>query len=117
MIKRRYLRIAAQNLVARLSDGVDSFSGVVSDVSRNGLLLTDLPAGLGNRRDEMSILVSAIGRDFKMSVVPKWVSGNSSGQKMGLAILEPPLGWTVYVMNREPASEDIWAATTHLPDC
>jgi hypothetical protein len=115
MIKRRHQRIAMQNLVANVSDGADSFSGTVSDISRNGLLLTDIAPGLGNQRGEMSILFSVKGRDIKMFVVPKWVSGINSGQKMGLAILEPPLEWTIYVISCEPAGEDIWAATTHLP--
>jgi hypothetical protein len=34
---------------------------------------------------------------------------------MGLAILDPPLDWTLFAMICEPKDEDIWGATTHLP--
>jgi hypothetical protein len=36
-------------------------------------------------------------------------------KKMGLAILDPPLDWTLFAMICEPKDEDIWGATTHLP--
>lgn len=117
MNKRRYQRIEVQNLVANISDGVNSFSGTVSDVSRDGMLLTDIPHGLNRELENLSILVTAKGKNFRMLVVPKWVGGSESDKRMGLEILDVPLDWTVFVMNCEPTDEDMWAATTHLPDC
>ena len=117
MNKRRHQRIEVQNVVANLSDGVDSFSGTVRDVSRDGMLLTDIPNELNSQGKKFSIIVSAKGKDYIMLVVPKWISGKNSEKKMGLAILDDPFDWTVFVMNCEPADEDMWAATTHLPDC
>ena len=116
MDKRRHQRIEVQNLVANLSDGVNSYSGTVSDVSRVGLLVTDIPQELNNQGEKLSIIISAKGKDFKMAVVPKWVSGSRSKNKMGLAILDAPLDWTGFIMSYEQTDEDIWAATTHLPD-
>ena len=52
-----------------------------------------------------------------MLVVPKWISQNYSEKRMGLVILNAPLERTLFVMNCEPTDEDIWAATTHFPDC
>lgn len=117
MNKRRHQRIEVQNLVANISDGVNSFSGTVSDVSRDGMQLTGIPHGVIKEAENLSILVTAKGRDFRMLVVPKWDSGSNSEKRMGLEILDVPLDWTVFVMNCEPTDEDIWAATTHLPDC
>ncbi len=48
MNKRDQQRIEVQNFVANLSDGVDFFSGNVSDVSRAGMLLDDIPKELPN---------------------------------------------------------------------
>jgi hypothetical protein len=115
MKKRRHQRIELPNLIANLSDGVDFFSGTVSDVSRTGMSLVNIPPKLNNLGEELSVVVSAKGKNFKMPVMPKWVSGNDSERKMGLAILAPPLDWTVFVMDFEPKFEDIWAETTHLP--
>lgn len=123
MNKRRYQRTEVQNVVANLSDGVDFFSGTVNDVSRAGMSLADIPKELHDWGKELSIIVSAKGKDYKMLVVPKWISKNSPGKRMGLVILDAPLDWTLFVMNCEPTDEDIcsattyWAATTHLPDC
>ena len=49
MSKRRHQRVEVQNLVAKLSDGVDSFSGTVSDICRLGMLLNDIPQRLKSR--------------------------------------------------------------------
>ena len=117
MNKRRHQRIEVQNVVANLSNGVNFFSGTVNDVSLAGMLLADLPKELDDRGKQLSIIVSAKGKDYKMEVMPKWMSNNSSEKQMGLAILDAPLEWTLFVMNCEPTSEDIWAATTHFPDC
>lgn len=119
MNKRRHQRIEVHNhnLVANLSNGVASFSGHVCDVSRFGMLLADIPAELNSQGAKLSVVVSVNGREFKMLVVPKWVSGNNAEKRMGLVILDAPLAWTMFVMSYEPKDEDIWAATTHLPDC
>jgi len=115
MNKRRHQRVEVQNMVAILSDGVDSFSATIHDISRHGMLVNDIPQALKSLEEKFSITVSAKGKDFKMPVLPKWVSAKSSETKMGLAIIDAPLEWTIFVMNCEPEKEDIWAATTHLP--
>ncbi len=115
MSKRRHQRIEVQNLVANLSDGSDSFSGTVSNISRLGMLLSCIPQRLKSQGKKLSIIVYSKGRNFKMQVEPKWVCENKSEIKMGVAILDPPLGWTMFAMICEPKDEDIWAATTHLP--
>jgi hypothetical protein len=115
MKKRCHQRVEVQNLVANLSDGVDFFSGTVSNISRLGLLLNDIPQKLKSQGKKLSIIVTAKGRNFKMQVEQKWVSGDKSQRKMGVEILDPPLDWTVFAMICEPKDEDIWAATTHLP--
>ncbi len=115
MRKRRHQRVKVQNLIANLSDGVELFSATVSNISRLGILLNDIPQRLKSQGEKLSIIVSAKGRNFKMQVEQKWVSGNKSERKMGVAILDPPLGWTVFAMIYEPKDEDIWAGTTHLP--
>lgn len=117
MDKRRHHRVEVQNVIAKLSDGADFFSGTVSDVSRVGMLLTDFPEELYKRGKKLSIIVAARGRDYKMEVVPKWINGNFSEKQMGVAILDAPLDWALFVLNCEPTDADMWAATTHLPDC
>ncbi len=117
MNKRRHQRIEVQNVVADLSGEVNFFSGTVNDVSLCGMSLADVPKELHDWKKELSIIVSAKGKDYKMLVVPKWLSKNYSETLMGLEILNAPLDWTIFVLNYEPTDEDTWATITHLPDC
>jgi len=117
MNKRRHQRIEVQNVIANLSDEVNFFSGTVSDISRAGISLTDVPKELHDWEKELSIIVSAKGKEYKMLVIPKWLSKNYSKTRMGLEILDAPLDWTIFVLNYEPTDENIWATITHLPDC
>jgi len=77
MNKRRHQRIEVQNLVANLSNGVDSYSGTVSDVSPVGLLVTDTLQELNNQGEKLSIIISVKGKDFKMAVVQNGLVGIS----------------------------------------
>ena len=115
MNKRRQQRVEVKNLVAKISDGVESFSGTVSNISRFGMLLNDIPQRFKSQGKRMSIIVSSKAKDFKMQVELKWINGNNSHKNIGLAILDPPLGWTLFVMLFEPAEEVIWPAGTHTP--
>ena len=115
MSKRRHQRVEMQNLIANLSDGDDSFSGTVGNISRLGMLLNGMPQKLKSQGKKWSIIVSAKGKLFKMQVEQKWFKAHTSGGKMGVAILDPPVAWTVFAMICEPKDEDIWATATHLP--
>ncbi len=113
MNRRHHQRVAVENLVAHLSDGVHSFSGTVSNISRLGILLNDFPERPGTLENKLLITISSKSKDFKLQVEPKWVGGNNPENKMGLAIINPPFDWTMFAMICEPADEDIWAASAH----
>jgi len=117
MNRRLNQRIEVLNVAANLSNGVTFFSGTVNDVSRVGMLLTDMPKELHDCSEKLSIIVSARNIEYKMVVVPKWINENSSEKRMGLEILDAPLDWILFVMDYQPTDENIWAATTTLLDC
>ncbi len=114
MNKRHYPKVKVDNLVAKLSDGVNSLSGTVSNISRLGILFEDFPQAPNILKDDLSITIFTKSKDFELQVEPKWISKNESEYKIGLAIINPPFDWTVFVMIYEPADEvDIWAASAH----
>lgn len=117
MNRRLHQRTEVQNVIANLSNGAIDFSGTVNDISRIGLLLGNIPNELDDCKDELSITVSTGSVDYKLLVVPKWVNGNGTERRMGLEILNAPLEWVLFVMDYEPAEENVWAATTNLMDC
>ncbi len=115
MSKQSQQSVEGQNLVACLSDGVNSFSVTVSNVSRLGMVLNDIPQRLKNQVKKLSLIVFTKSRNFKLKVEPKWFSGDNSEIQMGVTILDPPIDWTVFAMICEPSDKDIFAMTAHSP--
>lgn len=71
MKQRNHPRLEIKNLSVDASDGVGFFQGVISDVSRFGVCLTDLPKKLNRKAKIMTVVVSGQGKNFKMSVRPR----------------------------------------------
>lgn len=106
MEKRRHQRILIENLWADVSDGKGFYSGMVTDLSRFGLRMTDLPAKLDNNQ-RLSIVISGHGRNFKMLVKPRWAQKASAQKSVGVEIVNVPWGWTEFVMQMEPPPTDV----------
>ena len=111
MEKRRHQRMEIKNLWADVSDGKGFFSGMVTDLSRFGLRMAELPAKLDNNQ-RLSIVISGHGRNFKMLVKPRWAQKGSMEKSVGVEIMNAPWGWTEFVMQMEPPAEDIWGEIT-----
>jgi len=113
MNKRLHQRIQVPNLVVDVSDGINSFSGTASNVSRYGMLLNDIPQKINNHAMSLSIAVSVNGIIFKkMKGIPRWVSQNNVRKKMGIHILDATSSWIVFVKNFETKENDIFTTDT-----
>jgi hypothetical protein len=109
MERRKYQRVALKSLSVDASDGIGFFPGVVSDVSRFGICITDLPKKLNGDVKKMTIVISGEGEHFKMNVQPRWSTRDDLRKSVGAEILNAPWGWTEFVMNFEPVfHDDIW---------
>jgi len=109
MEKRKYPRMEIGTLSVDVSDGVGFFPGVVSDVSRVGIGISDLPKRLDGDVKKMTIVVSVPGEHFKMNVRPRWSTKNGVRKSVGVEIMSAPCGWTEFVMNFEPVfHDDVW---------
>jgi hypothetical protein len=109
MERRKYQRIVMENLSVDVSDGVGFFPGIVSDVSRFGMSMTDLPKRLDGDVKKMIVVISGKGGHFKMSVRPKWSTSDGLRKSVGAEISNTPWGWTEFVMNFEPVfHDDVW---------
>ncbi len=109
MDKREYTRIEVDGLGADISDGVGFFPGTISDVSRFGLCMSDLPKRINNKTEKMTVVVSGHGKNFKMLVRPKWSTETGLRKMVGFQIVNTPWAWTDFVMQIEPESEDdVW---------
>ena len=114
MNRRRHQRIEVPDLIADVSDGVASFSGNVSDVSRYGMLLDDIPGKFNEKQKQLSIVLSINGIYFKkMKGIPRWASRNNLRKRMGIHIPKASPSWTVFVKNLEPRETDIPPVNSH----
>ena len=109
MEKRKHLRIGMDNLSVDVNDGVGLFQGTVSDISRFGVRLSDLPKRLNGSVKKMTIVVSGKKHHFKMMVKPRWYSDDSGRKTVGAEILHTSWEWTEFVMRYEPVIvPDVW---------
>ncbi len=100
---------------ADLSDGLGFFSGEVIDISRDGMLMTNLPKRLDDQNLTMTAVISGNGSHFKMLVRPCWSSVDGMHKSVGFEIISIPWEWTEFVMDFEPrVDKDAWEASTAL---
>ena len=113
MNKRRHPRLKGANLEVIVSDGDGFFSGYVNDVSRFGMLLTDVSLKLNRLEEKLSIIISGKGKNFKMMAIPKWEVEDGGSKMMGVELVNVPFAWAGFIRKFEPKDERIYAMVTH----
>ena len=108
MNKRRHRRIEVANFSVDVSDGKGFFSGQVTDLSRVGLQLNDIPKRLNHNASKLSVVVSGNGKNFKMQAIPKWACENGHYKNVGIELVNVPFSWTEFVIGFEPGEVDVW---------
>ena len=95
---------------ADISDGKGFFTGMVTDISRFGLSITDVPKKLDLRADIYSVILDGPGTHFKLLARPVWEEDDGTSKTIGAQIENSPWTWTEYVMRHEPEEDDIWGS-------
>ena len=101
MDKRRHPRIVIENIEADISDGKGFFNGMVVDISRFGISISDIPQRLDNSADIYSVILDGPGIHFKLLVRPIWEKHNGTSKTIGAQIENSPWTWAEFVMNHE----------------
>ena len=110
MKKRKHLRMAIESLSIDVADGIGFYRGMVSDVSRLGICMTDLPKRLNGDVKIMTIVISDKEKHFKMQVRPRWYTHGGIRISVGAEIINAPCDWTQFVEDLEPVLEkNVWA--------
>lgn len=102
MEKRIHPRIPLRNLSVDASDGFGFSQGRIADVSRHGLCMTDLPESLNGQASKMIAIIRGQGKNFKMTVRPKWSTTDGASQSVGAEIVNPPRDWMELIRKFEP---------------
>lgn len=108
MEKRKHPRVGSGDLIVDISDGNGFYSGYVSNVSRFGLCLEDIPKRLNQDVRRLSIVVTGNRQSFKMSTKARWIEESVAKKSLGLEILNAPWKWTEFIIDREPEQTDPW---------
>lgn len=78
-------RLPVDGVSAYVSDGINSWTGTVTDISRDGIRLTN-PEAVSNRKiDRLGVLLNWNGKCFPIHVKPQWRM--NSGRNIGAKIV------------------------------
>lgn len=108
MEKRRHQRMEINNLDVDISDGLGFFSGSISDLSRFGMKVSNISKRFDENAKRISVVVTGKGKNFKMKARPRWSVRLPTSKMIGIEITNAPWDWTEFVMNFEPARDDVW---------
>lgn len=76
---------------ADISDGTLVFDGSVSNASRHGLLLQNVPKKFDFYSPKCVAVVNSAGKNFKLFMKPRWSNLQGEQKNIGFQIISPPL--------------------------
>lgn len=106
MNQRKHPRISIPHIEADISDGRGFYTGTVSDISRFGLSISNIPKRLDKSADMYSIVLDGPGTHFKLLARPIWETEDGASKTIGAQIENSPWTWTEFVMRHEPVLEE-----------
>lgn len=99
MMNRREHRVDV-TMESSISDGINMFNGIVSNVSRNGIKLIDIPKKFETSSACVTV-ISGKGKNFKFHVMPRWQKEDVFYKEIGLKIISPSLKWISFLKDLE----------------
>jgi hypothetical protein len=107
MERRNQPRIRLDVFSADVNDGNGFFQGRVTDISKTGLCMEDLPKRINAETKKLTVVVSGKRDHFRLVVCPKWYIIGNTAKIIGGEILTAPWVWEPFVSRLEPLSVDI----------
>ncbi len=110
MEQRQHPRLNGVGLEIDISDRIGFSTGILKDISRFGVCITDIPRKLRTENSSFTVVISGKGKRFKLRLMPKWEIQDGLMMVTGTIIDKAPWEWTEMIMRMEPRNEDIWAS-------
>lgn len=82
---------------ADISDGTLVFDGTVSNASRQGILLLNVPKKFDFYSSKCAAVVNSAGKNFKLLMKPRWSKVQGERKDIGFQIISPPLNWIRFI--------------------
>lgn len=98
--KRREPRASIEKrLLADISDGINSFTGLVENISRMGLCIRDVPENISIANEFLSVVIRTGADEMQVVGRPCWqYLQQPKGRKIGLEITSSSSNWNDYVL-------------------
>ena len=87
-------------MVSAFSDGTNIFRGLVSNISKTGIKVTDIPIKFLPVTQKYPTVVSTTDQKFKFMILPVWFNQTGRKLEIGFKIVSPPAGWISYIDTR-----------------
>lgn len=97
--RRKEPRVSVQKqLVAEITDGVTSFSGLVANISRMGMCIMGIPESIPVSAELVSVVIRNGPDELYIVGRPRWQNPHQSNARMmGLEITRSSEDWNEYV--------------------
>ncbi|MCB2181141.1 MAG: hypothetical protein KQH63_03835 [Desulfobulbaceae bacterium] len=95
--KRSHPRYCVPGIMADVSDGTHSCTGLVCNISRIGIGLMELPEKIMHEADRFSVIIKKQGSHYPMYLNPQWVDNTGPNLKIGGLIEHVPADWEDFV--------------------
>lgn len=85
--------------------------GMVTNISKTGIKMVDIPNKFKLTSKEYRTVVSSKDRNYRLTISPIWVKRNGLNMDVGFKIISPTLDWCHLLKELNPAVKDIWGYT------
>lgn len=92
------------------------FEGTVTNISRNGFMVEDVPIRFNPKEKKISAVINCRQGVFKMNVRPKWIKTSKMVQTVGFTILGYGAEWTKLLNTLDPISRTSDAVASWIND-
>lgn len=97
--RRKEQRVSVQKqLMAEITDGVTTISGMVANISRMGMCIMGIPASMTESGGPLTVVIRNSPVEMQIVGVPRWRNPRQpGGTAIGMAITSSPADWDEYV--------------------
>ncbi len=100
-------------MFAAISDGSRVYEGIVINVSRDGLMMKEIPEKFDFYAERYTAVISQQDKHFKFFLAPRWSKTTGIFKEIGFRIISPPLEWIRFV--NKLLGEEAPLPPSHLP--
>jgi hypothetical protein len=90
------------SMASTLSDGRFFFEGAVTNVSKSGIKVSEIPKQFDPGAGQCTAIVVGQGKNIKLLVCPCWYTEDGLHKEVGFKILSSPTEWALFLSEIAP---------------